>query len=96
MQTQSPSPLIQPPAQSPISPITLSVDSASADSGAKTSSIFSSKGVLLAIGIVLVALIIGVSALLSFKSKDSYQGMIKKIEEQTTELQRAQESLNTP
>ncbi len=50
-------------------------------------SIFSgSKGVVIAIIIGLVALAIGISAVIGFKSANQYQGFIKKIEDQTQEL----------
>mgnify|MGYP001573602303 CR=1 FL=1 len=49
-------------------------------------SIFSNKGTLLAILLVLVALGFGIFALFNLGSSSEYQGMIKKVEQQTQKL----------
>lgn len=45
-----------------------------------------SKGVVIAVIIGLIAIVIGVSALIGFKSSNQYQGYLKKVEQQTQEL----------
>lgn len=52
------------------------------------SSPFKSKGVIIAVIIVIVAAVIGVSALIGLGSANQYQGYIKQIEDQTADLQK--------
>lgn len=49
--------------------------------------LFSSKGFIIASVFVLLAVIVAVGALFSFNSASDYQGLIKKVESQTQELQ---------
>ena len=52
----------------------------------KTSILAGSKGLFIAILIVLIAVVIGISTLIGLKSADQYKGFIKKVEHQTQEL----------
>jgi len=45
-----------------------------------------SKGIITAIIIGIIAIVIGISALLKYGSTSEYQGYLKKIEQQTEEL----------
>jgi hypothetical protein len=51
------------------------------------SSPFKSKGIIIAVIIVIVAAVIGFSALIGLGSTSQYQGYIKQIEDQTADLQ---------
>lgn len=53
----------------------------------------SNKTLIIAVAVVIVAVGFGIFALLSHNSSSKYQGMIQKIEEQTVELQEANEKL---
>lgn len=59
-------------------------------SAGKTSILAGSKGLFVAIIIVLIAVVIGVSVLIGFKSSDQYRGFIKKVEKQTEQLKEDQ------
>ena len=48
--------------------------------------IFDNKGTLVAVALVIIALSFGVIALFNMGSSSEYQGMIKKVEEQTQKL----------
>lgn len=45
-----------------------------------------SKGIMIAIIIGIIAIVIGISALLKYGSTNEYQGYLKKIDQQTEEL----------
>ncbi len=47
---------------------------------------FRSKGIIIAVIIVIIAAVVGVSALIGLGSTSQYQGYIKKIEDQTNDL----------
>ncbi|MEK7086008.1 MAG: hypothetical protein AAB953_03270 [Patescibacteria group bacterium] len=45
------------------------------------------KGLLIAIALGLIAVVIGVSTLIGFKSTGKFEGMIKRVETETAQLQ---------
>ncbi|OGJ42696.1 hypothetical protein A3I58_00290 [Candidatus Peregrinibacteria bacterium RIFCSPLOWO2_02_FULL_39_10] len=63
--------------------ITIHPDNASAD---KPSFLSANKGLILAVAVVILVVGIGVSAIFGFSSSSQYQGMIKKVKEETEVL----------
>mgnify|MGYP001615355241 FL=1 len=76
--TQQPLPSVQPQSN-----ITIHPDSVSEN---KPSFLSANKGLLIAIAVVIVVIGIGVSAIFGFSSSNQYQGMIKKVKEETEVL----------
>ena len=60
------------------------------DTQTPSNSIFNgNKGLILAIAIALIVTIIGFSAFMALNSGDQYQGLIKKVENQTEKLKKS-------
>lgn len=56
------------------------------NSYAMVSILSGNKGVAIAVAVVVIIAIIGISALISFNSTSQYEGMLKKVELQTEQL----------
>ncbi len=75
------------------SPLNLSPIPKQENPGNKKSQLLAgSKGVIIAVIFGLIAIAIGFSAVIGFKSANQYQGFIKKIEQQTEELKNEKNS----